>query len=189
MAMKNDFRRTAGSIFILLSLSTLSLYAQGGMSQSENLLSSDSLLHAARIIIDSANCRVLITVDENGKPHAREMAPFSPENDWVIWLGTSPVSRKVKQIQNNPDVVVYYYDPDGMSYVSIAGKARLVDDPDKKAKYWRESWKVLYPDRDKDYILIQVTPEVLEVASVKYQIFWDPSWAPQSFDFISNKSK
>jgi general stress protein 26 len=187
--MKNDFRRTVSSMFILLLLSTFSVYAQEEMYQSGNLLSPDSLLNAARIIIDSANCRVLITVDENGKPHAREMSPYQIEKDWVIWFGTSPISRKVKQIQNNPDVVVYYYDSDGLSYVSIAGKASLVNDPDMKAKYWKESWNVFYPDRDKDYILIQVTPENIEVVSFKYNIFWGPNWAPQSFDFVSNKHK
>jgi len=186
--MTKDFRRIAINMFVFLLLAS-SLYAQEGMNQSRNLLSPDSLLRAARIIIDSASCRIFITVDENGKPHAREMSPFPLETDWVIWLGTSPGSRKVKQIQNNPNVIVYYYEPQGYSYVSVAGKARLVNDPDKKAKYWVDGWKRYYPDRDKNYVLIEVTPENLEVVSYKYNIFWDSKGAPQSFDFISNKSK
>jgi general stress protein 26 len=187
--MKNDFRRMANCIFVLLLFSIFPLYAQEGTSTQKNLLSPDSLLKAAKIIIDSSSCQIFITVDENGKPHAREMSPFQPEKDWVIWLGTSTTSRKVIQIQNNPNVIVYYYEPKGYSYVSVAGKARLVNDPDKKAKYWLDGWKRYYPDRDKDYILIEVTPENLEVVSYKYNVFWDSKGAPQSFDFISSKLK
>ena len=61
--------------------------------------SRDSLLTVARTIIDSAQCRTLITVDENGKPQARTMSPFPPEEDMVIWLGTNPGSRKALQIK------------------------------------------------------------------------------------------
>jgi len=186
--MTKEFRRIAISIFVFLLLAS-SLYAQEGMSQSGKLLSPDSLLRAARMIVDSSSCWIFITVDENGKPHAREMSPFPPETDWVIWLGTSSDSRKVKQIQNNPNVVVYYYDTKSFSYVSVSGKARLVNDPEKKAKYWVDGWKRYYPDRDKNYILIEVTPENLEVVSYKYNIFWDSKGAPQSFNFISNKAK
>ena len=117
------------------------------------------------------------------------MAPFAPEEDYVIWLGTSQGSRKTKQIQQNPNVVVYYYESKGMSYVAVSGKARLVNDAEKKAKYWTESWKRYYPNRDTDYILIEVIPEHLEVCSYKYKLFWDPvTKAPRSVDFGSGKN-
>ena len=147
-------------------------------------LSRDSLMVVARAIIDSADCRAFITVDEHGKPHARAMAVFPLEKNFVVYLGTSPNSRKVKQIRQNPNVIVYFYDTQGMSYVSLIGKARLVDDPEKKAHYWREGWTRWYPDRDKDYILIQVTPERLEMFSFQYQVMGEhPVWTVPSVDF------
>jgi general stress protein 26 len=186
--MKNDFRRIISAMIILCLFSLSSLFAQQGMNKSDPL-SPDSLLSAARTIIDSSLCRVLITVGEDGKPYAREMAPFPLEKDWTIWLGTNTGSRKVKQIQNNPDVIVYYYDPKGMSYVSVAGKASLVNDADLKAKYWVDAYSVYFPDRDKDYILIKVIPENMEVVSYKYNIFWSTNTDPQIFNFDSNRSK
>jgi general stress protein 26 len=180
-----EFRKIVNSILFVLLFSTFSLHVQEVKGQANQQLSRDSLLSAARTIIDSASCRVFITVDENGKPYAREMSPFSPEENWVIWLGTSQGSRKTKQIQTNPNVVVYYYEPKGYSYVSVAGKARLVNDSDKKAKYWVDGWQRFYPDREKNYILIEVTPENLEVCSFKYNILWDSSGAPQSVDFVT----
>lgn len=152
----------------------------------EKELSRDSVLKAAQLIIDSARCKVLITVDDKGKPHARAMAPFPVEADYRIWLGTYSLSRKVKQIKNNPNVVVYYFDSGSRSYVSINGTARLVNDADKKEKYWLDGWKIFYPDREKDYILIEVTPERLEVCSFKYKLFWNEQGVPASVEFISD---
>ena len=163
--------------FVLLLLIS-SANAQEKVEDYPEGVSTDSLITVARTIIDSAKCRTLISVDETNKPHARAMSPFPPEEDMVIWLGTSVNSRKVKQIKNNPQVMVYYYDSDGLSYVSVAGKARLVDDPDKKKHYWKEGWTRFYPDPEKDYILIQVIPERMEVCSFKHKLFWDEVGKP-----------
>ena len=170
-------------LFVLIFLSSL-LLAQDKNIISQSEVPRDSLLKVSRAIVDSARCRVLITVDEYGKPHAREMDPFAPEDDMVIWLGTNPQTRKVKQIQNNPNVSVFYYDPKTFSYVSIEGKALLVNDSDQKLKHWKDYWKVYYPDREKDFILIKVIPDRLEVVSFQYNLFWKTvSYMPHSVDF------
>jgi general stress protein 26 len=169
-------------ILFIIYVSSTFIVAQNDMFQ-QRAISRDSILNVANIIIDSASCRVLVTVDENGIPHARAMAPFPPEADMKIWLGTSPVSRKVKHIRNNSNVVVYYFDSKSRSYVSVNGTARMVDDPEKKEKYWTAGWKIFYPDRDKDYILIEVTPGRLEVCSFKYKLFWDEESKPVFLDF------
>jgi len=181
--MAKNYRRMVTGMIMLFLLSTFSSFAQEVNYFPETLLTSDSLFSAAKIIIASSPCKVLITVDENGKPFAREMAPFPIDKDWIIWLGTSTISRKVGQIENNPNVVVYYYDPEGKSYVSISGKASLVNDPALKAKYWFDAWEGYFPDRDKDYILIKVIPENMEVVSYKYKIFWNSTKDPQMFRF------
>lgn len=165
-------------ILCIIVLTSERLFGQDQQFQGQREVPRDSLLMYARIILDSARCHTLVTVDEDGKPHARQMAPFKPEADWTIWLGTFPTSRKVKQIKNNPNVVVFYYDTKGMSYVSVAGKASIVDDPELKAKYWVEGWKRYYPDRDKQYVLIKVTPEKLEICSYKYHLFWNSEGLP-----------
>ncbi len=178
-------RRILASIFIVLLFLSSSLFAQEEKDEADKQISRDSLFRIARTIIESANCKVLITVDENGKPRAREMAPFPPEDNWVIWLGTTKGSRKTKQIENNPNVVVYYYETIGKSYVSVSGKARLVDDPDKKSKYWIDGWSAYYKDVANDYILIEVTPENMEICSFEYYIFWDSKGDSQIIDFVN----
>ena len=161
-------------LILMLIFSFSSVNAQIEELQLKEIPPDDSLLTIARSIIDSAESRTLISVDVEGKPRARTMSPFPPEENWIIWLGTSTKSRKVKEIKNNPNVMVFYYDSDSWSYVSVSGQAILVNNQDKKAEYWKEGWKRFYPDRDKDYILIKVIPERLEVCSFKYRLFWDP---------------
>ncbi len=156
-------------------------------SQNQNIsadISSDSLFKVASMIIDSARCSVLVSVDEEGRPHAREMDPFDPDENMVIWFATNPNTRKVQQIRNNPNVAVFYYDTKGMSYVSINGEAELVNDPAEKEKHWKKYWKRYYPDRDKDMILIKVIPERMELISYKYKLFWkNESFMPQYIEF------
>jgi general stress protein 26 len=163
------------SMLVALLFHASSVVAQDAKLPAHTQLSRDSLLTLARVIMDSAQCHALATVDEGGKPHVRSMSPFPPEKNMVIWLGTFRNSRKVKQIQKNPNVVVYYYDAKGFSFVSLSGKARIVDDADKKAKYWKQGWEQFYPDREKNYILIEVTPERLEMVSFKYGLLWEPT--------------
>ena len=170
-------------VFLTTIFTVSSVMAQENQNFVFQKLSRDSLLTLSRTIIDSAQCRTLITVDENGKPQARTMSPFPPEENMIIWLGTNPRSRKVQQIKNNPNVMVYYYDTKGASYVSVAGHARIVNDPEKIAHYWKEGWTRFYPDPEKDYTLIEVTPERLEIVSFKYNLLWDSTAKPHFVEF------
>lgn len=170
-------------LFLTIIFLVSSVLAQENQNFVFQKLSRDSLLTLARTIIDSAQCRTFITVDENGKPQARTMSPFPPEENMVIWLGTNPRSRKVQQIKNNPNVMVFYYDTKSFSYVSVAGQASIVNDPEKKAHYWKESWTRYYPDPEKDYTLIEVIPKRLEICSFKYKLFWDPTGKPHYIEF------
>ena len=169
------------SLIILVILS-LQVFAQN--INISTGISNDSLLKVSHLIIDSARCRVLVSVDKEGRPHVREMDPFAPDDNMVIWFATNPNTRKVQQIKNNPNVAVFYYATKGLSYVSINGKAELVNDPAEKEKHWKDYWKRYYPDRNKDMILIKVVPERLELVSYKYKIFWkNESFLPQYIEF------
>lgn len=147
----------------------------------------DKLIAAAREIMSDARYCALITVDANGRAQARTMDAFAPDQEMVVWLATNPKARKVSEISKNPHVVLYYFDMPSQSYVTISGIARLVDDPREKTRHWKDEWKDFYPDREKGYLLIAVTPEKLEVVSVKKGINGDPSnWNPPSVTFRKN---
>lgn len=139
----------------------------------------DSIIVVAREVIAAARFGALITIDSSGQPRARVMDPFPPEADMTVWLATNPRSRKVGHLRADPRVTLYYFDPGSLSYVTLTGTARLVDDPAEKARRWKEGWEAFYPNRDASYLLIEVTPVRLEVVSPMRGLSGNPAtWTP-----------
>lgn len=159
--------------FVLLLVAALQV---PGHSQETN---SAKLIAAARQIMVAARYCALITLDSSGRPQARTLDPFAPDENMVVWLGTNPRSRKVAAIRRHPRVTLYYFDREAQAYVTIYGTARLVNNPKLKMKWWKSEWLPFYHDRAKDYLLIRVTPERMEVVNVKQGIVGDPdTWRP-----------
>jgi general stress protein 26 len=146
--------------------------------------SRDELIVAAREIIATARYCALITADSKGRIHARTMDPFPPDDHLVIWFGTNPKSRKVAEIRRHSRVTLYYFDRESPAYVTITGFARLVNNPAEKARHWKDEWKAFYPNREKGYLLIAVTPQELEIVNEKKGIVGDAHlWTPPTVRF------
>ncbi len=138
---------------------------------------------AKEIIITSQNC-ALITVDSLGVANARTMDPFLPEEDFTIWMATNPKSKKVKEIQHNSKVTLYYFDKNDSGYVTVQGVATLVNSKEAKEKYWKEEWEGFYKDKVNNYLLIKVTPSKLNIISEKYDILGDSiTWKSPVIEF------
>ncbi len=145
-----------------------------------------TLLQAARHIMEKVRYCAFITVDSSETPRARIVDAFAPDSQMVVWVATNPRTRKVKQIQRNPRVTLFYWDPDGISYVAYTGTATLVSDPREKARHWKEAWKNFYQDRwrGEDYVLIRIQPTRIEVVSYEFGILNEPtSWRPPAVEF------
>jgi len=165
-------------------VSSLLLLAAAAAAQTTQPLSRDELITAAREVMLAARYCALITQDSSGRSQARTLDPFPPDENMVVWLGTNPRSRKVAAIRRNSRVTLYYFDRESQAYVTIYGIARLVNDPKAKLKWWKDEWKDFYPDRTRDFLLIRVTPEKVEVVNVKKNIVGDPhTWKPPSVKF------
>ena len=147
-----------------------------------------TLIATAQEIMKAARYCALITLDSNGRVHARTMDPFPPEENMVVWLATNPKSRKVAEIRRHHHVTLYYFVRDDQAYVTISGRARIVRDAAEKARHWKDEWKDFYPDRN--YRLIAVTPERLELISVKQGIIGDSiTWTPPAVKFRNRKAR
>lgn len=142
------------------------------------------ILEVAREIMVASRYPSLITSDDAGRTHARPMDAFLPDDDFVVWMGTNPVTRKVGQIRGEPRVTLYYFDPESLGYVTLAGTARIVDDPAEKDRRWKDGWEAFYPDRESGYALIEVVPEWIEVVSEARGVTGDAtSWRPPRVQF------
>ncbi len=147
----------------------------------------DSLIAAAReIIAGQGQYCALITTDSVGHPHARTMNPFPPDSNMVVWIATNSRSRKVQEIRNNPSVCLYYADHKmARGFVTITGKAVLVDDMNEKLKRKRDYWDQAFPDW-KYLILIKVVPEQMDVLNYKWGGSNEPvTWRVPSLEFGS----
>ena len=139
-----------------------------------NDATKEKLIIAAREIINASRTCALITLDDESVPMVRIMDPFPPESDFTVWFGTKAESRKVNQIQNNPEVSLYYQDSDASGYVVIHGKAQIIDDQKEKQKRWKDAWEEFYPNNREGYVLIKVSPEWMEILSYTRSIIGDP---------------
>jgi general stress protein 26 len=141
---------------------------------------------AARDVMRASKYCALVTVDDQGRPRARTVHPFPPGNDFVVWIATRPVTRKVEQIRADPNVTLYYFDAERLEYVTLMGRARLVDDLEEKKKRRNLISFALYPDWPEDCLLIEVTPERLEVQAKGVDPD-DVTWRPQSLEFTGTE--
>jgi len=147
-------------------------------------LGRSELIAAAREIIASQQFCALITQDEEGRAQARTVNPFSPEEDMAVWIATSTLTRKAQHIRHDSHVTLYYADhAKATGYVSITGKALLVDDRDEMIKRKRGYWDSAFPGF-KNLVLIKVIPERLEVLNYSRGANGDPvTWGAPSVEF------
>lgn len=177
--------KTMQKFSFIISLILFLLPCKGFSQKAETIdTTKNKLMTVAREIMIEARSCALITLDEEGRPRVRTMDPFVPENDLTVWFGTNSKSRKVKQIKNDQRVTLYYLDSDASGYVMISGIAQLVDDQMEKDKRWKEEWEAFYPNNRKDYLLIKVSPEWMEISSINRGIVSDTiTWQPPNVIF------
>ncbi len=108
---------------------------------------------------------MLTTQDDAGTLISRPMAQQEVEFDGDLWFFAERDSRKVKQINANPQVGVTLTSND--TWISLHGSAHVVNDPEKAKELWNtwvEAWMPRGPE-DPGVVLIKVTPETAE--------YWD----------------
>ena len=108
-------------------------------------------------IIQGQRTGVLSTV-RNDKPHSAFMMFF--HEDFVLYVATDRQSKKITDIENNPNVHVLLgregkkLDED---YIEVEGLASIEEDSTLKNKFWNNSLKrwLLGPE-DPNYVLIKI---------------------------------
>ena len=72
------------------------------------------------IVKDSNSC-LLISLDSLGNPRARLMDSYMPNDDFVFYLITNSLRRKIKELENDSRVVLSFQSLDGKSYITDLG--------------------------------------------------------------------
>jgi general stress protein 26 len=150
-------------------------------------LGRPELIAAAREIIAGQTYCALITQDEEGRPQMRTMNPFPPEEDMTVWMATSTLTRKVRHIRRDSRVTLYYANHgQATGYVTINGRAELIDDRAEMIKRKRAYWDSAFPGF-KNLVLIKVIPERMDVLNYSRGALGDPdTWRTPSVEFTKS---
>ncbi len=160
-------------LFVLTVLVSVSGF-QYSESYGQPAVNRDTIILAAHEIINETSYCGLATIDSSGQPHIRTMNPFPVKDDLVIWFATSRTSRKVREINYNPKVCVYFADHlNAKGYVSINGSASVIDDRELLLQMKRDYWNGIPGWQDK-FVLIKIIPESIDVINYKHGLNNDP---------------
>jgi general stress protein 26 len=146
----------------------------------------ESVITAARDIIQKAHHCTFVTSGEDGQPQARIVDPIAPDASFTIWFATNPLTRKVNQVRRNPKVTLLCFDASTSSYVTVLGRGDLVTDSAEKRRHWKADWASIYPKGagSDDFMLIRITPARVEIVSESRGMIGDAkTWLPLSIDF------
>lgn len=127
---------------------------------------ADNIRHLAAMIED-IEIAMLTTVATDGHLVSRPLGTQDAAFDGVLWFATEAGSGKAAEIRANPQVNVAYAAPGKNRYVSVAGRASLVDDRQKIDELWSPAMQLFFPDGKDDANLRLIR---VEVESAEY---WD----------------
>ncbi|MEJ7557665.1 MAG: pyridoxamine 5'-phosphate oxidase family protein [Pedobacter sp.] len=109
------------------------------------------------------------TLSDTDEFSSRPMGTAKVDEAGSIWFFTNEYSLKTKEISKENQVTLGYSDPSNNTYISVNGKAELVDDQSLKEAYFSPAIKAWFPEgaEDPKLILIKVEPTSAE--------YWDSS--------------
>ncbi|MFH0991371.1 MAG: pyridoxamine 5'-phosphate oxidase family protein [bacterium] len=150
----------------------------------------DEYFTIARELMKAADYCFFITQGERNDIHSRLMHPFEPDQEFNVWLGASPKSRKVHEVLKQGKVTLSYLNPRSNAYVTLLGTATIETSQEIKHKYWRAYWSDMYPGgpENTDYIVIKITPYQIEMMNFKESALPQPySLKPLGLTRVNNE--
>ncbi|KAA0549518.1 pyridoxamine 5'-phosphate oxidase family protein [Bacillus sp. BGMRC 2118] len=120
-------------------------------------------IETLRELIKDVDTAMLTTVTEEGLV-SRPMKTQEVEFDGDLWFFTKKSTNKYEEITHDQDVNVAYA---GKSYVSVRGRAEIVEDIEKKRELWNKAYENIMQTSydDPNVVLIKIKAEAAE--------YWD----------------
>lgn len=145
-------------------------------------MSTDRLLRLARETIDAVPTCIAITIDKNGDANARVVNPSKLTDEWTLRFMTDRRTRKFGEIARTRRMTLVYYHEAGGAYVTLVGRAKIIDDVGVKQAVWRPASFKWHPGgpTDPNVVLVEFAAERIETWNTPAGIVPDPSkglWA------------
>jgi general stress protein 26 len=121
-------------------------------------------------------------MDSNGDANARAINTSTLSDDWTVRFMTDRRTRKVGEIVRTGRMTLVYYDQAGGAYVTLVGRASIIDDVTIKQATWQPGSLKWHPGgpTDPNVVLIEFVAERIETWNTPGQIVPDPTmglWA------------
>jgi general stress protein 26 len=119
----------------------------------------------------------LCTPAVDGSVSVRQVQPFLDDDALDLWVGTSPRSRKVAEIESSGRATVALDDPAAAAAASLRCTATVVDDLDVRLARWDEATgRAFFPDGPDgdDFVLIHLVPTRIELIDFANEITPEP---------------
>lgn len=114
---------------------------------------------------------MLTTQTDSGELRSHPLTTQNRKDDEgsVLWFFVSAKSETLRDAIARPHVNLAYASPDDDSYVSISGRARLDNDPQKKQELWSKLAQAWFPGgvTDPDLALLAIDVTQAEYWDVK----------------------
>ena len=91
-------------------------------------MSADNLLCLARETVNAVPTCLAVTIDGNGDANARAINTSKLTDEWTVRFMTDRRTRKFGEIVRTGCMTLVYYHQAGSAYVTLAGRARIIDD-------------------------------------------------------------
>lgn len=122
--------------------------------------------------------RVAMLTVHGSKGSLRSMPMITVQTDCegYVWFFTNLESEKVEEIKRDPSVNVSYTDQAAQVYVSISGRAEIVEDRGRIEEYWKPSMQEWFPEglESSDLALLKIEMLQAEYWNGKNMVqIWD----------------
>lgn len=145
-------------------------------------MSAGNLLSLARATVNAVPTCLAITMDSNGDANARAINTSKLTDDWTVRFMTDRRTRKVGEIARTGRLTLVYHHQVGGAYVTLVGRASIIDDIAVKQAIWQPGSSKWHPGgpTDQNVVLIEFVAERIETWNTPAQIVPDPTkglWA------------
>jgi general stress protein 26 len=123
-------------------------------------------------LIREIDVSMLTTSDRAGRLHSRPMMNLRAAPEEALWFFTQGNSHIVDDVNGHHPVGIGYVDSTRGQYVSVSGRARVVNDRSRKIELWERRLAKWLPAGAEDPSLVLIRVEVLEAE------FWE--WGNES---------
>lgn len=97
-------------------------------------------------LIGEIETAMFTTRRADGSLVSRPMATQKRADGADLWFVTTRTSEKIDEIRNDPHVNLAYYKDRTREWVSVSGRAHLVDDRAKLRELYRPDWRAWFGD-------------------------------------------